>query len=122
MALELKGKTTLVTGVGSGICLAVAKRLVSSGYNVLAVDLMLSPDAERELHAAENSAKAVHVETDVTEWGQLQRAFDAAMSSFGGLDIVCPGAGVFEPVHSRLIMTSNLVSMITTGNVQLLAS
>jgi NAD(P)-dependent dehydrogenase (short-subunit alcohol dehydrogenase family) len=122
MALDIKGKTALVTGAGSGICLAFAKRLLSSGCNVLVADLRLSPEAEKELHTAGNSAKAVYVETDVTKWDQLQRAFDSAMSNFGRLDIVCPGAGIFEPVRSCFTTTFVVVLMIMIGNVQLLVS
>ena len=36
--------------------------------------------------------------TDVTDWNQLSAAFDVFEREFGGApDIVCPGAGVYEP-------------------------
>lgn len=37
------------------------------------------------------------VETDVTSWPALNHMFDVALAEFGGFDIVCPGAGVYEP-------------------------
>lgn len=98
MALDIKGKAALVTGGGSGICLEFTKRLLAEGCNVLVADIVMRPEVEETLKTAGKSAKAVYVKTDVTKWDQLQNAFDAAIKQFGTLDIVVPGAGVFEPV------------------------
>jgi NAD(P)-dependent dehydrogenase (short-subunit alcohol dehydrogenase family) len=98
MALQLSGKTALVTGGGSGICLEFTKKLLASGCNVLVADLALRPEAEEVIKKGAKNAKAVFVKTDVTSWAELQNAFDSAIKSFGHLDIVVPGAGVFEPV------------------------
>lgn len=37
------------------------------------------------------------VQTDVTSWPALVRMFDLALAEFGEFDIVCPGAGIYEP-------------------------
>jgi NAD(P)-dependent dehydrogenase (short-subunit alcohol dehydrogenase family) len=37
----------------------------------------------------------------VTDWKQLEQAFDACIREFGSVDIVGPGAGVFEPPFSN---------------------
>lgn len=102
MALELKGKTALVTGGGAGICFELTKKLLAAGCNVLVADINLRPEAEKALSSSQG-AKAVFAKTDVTKWDQLQAAFEKAISEFGQLDIVVPGAGIFEPVSkSRL--------------------
>ena len=44
--------------------------------------------------------KAVFQKTDVTSWPDLDAMFAAAQEKFGAIDIVCPGAGVFEPQWS----------------------
>ena len=36
----------------------------------------------------------------MTQWAELDALFAAADSHFGGVDLVCPGAGVFEPPWS----------------------
>jgi 3-hydroxybutyrate dehydrogenase len=46
-----------------------------------------------------NTGKAVFQKTDVTKWSQLDRIFDVAEREFGGVDLICPGAGVHEPVR-----------------------
>ena len=34
----------------------------------------------------------------MTDWKQLELMFEVAEKEFGEIDIVCPGAGVYEPV------------------------
>ena len=99
MALQVGGKVALVTGGGSGICLEFTKLLISHGCNVVIADLALRPEAEEIVNGkAGGKAKAIFQRTDVTDWAQLGAAFEVAIKEFGHLDIVCPGAGVFEPV------------------------
>ena len=43
------------------------------------------------------SPRAVFVKTDVTSWPDLARMFGTALDEFGDFDIVCPGAGIYEP-------------------------
>lgn len=102
---DLNGKTALVTGGGSGISLAFALRLLEAGCNVLVADLALSPEAEA-LNKYTESPKAIFQKTDVTDWAQLDAAFKTTLDAFGSLDIVCPGAGLSEPVsrpHGDLV-------------------
>jgi 3-hydroxybutyrate dehydrogenase len=86
-----------------GINLSFASLLLSKGCNVLFADLKLRPEAEAVLSEYANSTnadrgKAAFQETDVTEWKQLERMFSVAESHYGAIDIVVPGAGVYEPV------------------------
>ncbi|KAF4337206.1 15-hydroxyprostaglandin dehydrogenase [Fusarium beomiforme] len=99
MSFLVKGKTAVVTGAGSGICYHFTKVLLERGCNVVLADLALRPEAG-ELQRAFPS-QAVFQQTDVTKWDQLDRAFEAAKKEFGGYDIVCPGAGVYEPPFSN---------------------
>ncbi len=64
-------------------------------------------------------ARVLFKKTDVTDWEQLQITFDECMSEFGSLDIVCPGAGTFEPVRlssfSSLSIDRSFFSLSTHG-------
>ncbi|KAL8762845.1 MAG: hypothetical protein Q9184_001231 [Pyrenodesmia sp. 2 TL-2023] len=104
MPASLSGKTAIVTGAGSGINLAFARLLLSKQCNVLFADLALRPEAKEVVvahsSASRSPARAVFQETDVREWPQLERMFRTAIEEFGGVDIVCPGAGVYEPPFS----------------------
>lgn len=61
---------------------------------MLIADLALRPEAEKLLEEYKSSPKAVFVKTDVKEWTQLERMFEVALKEFGGVDVVCPGAGI----------------------------
>ena len=126
MASSVRGKTAIVTGAGSGILFTTlnstsqlshryaindapginfcfARLLLQNQCNVVFADLTLRPEAQEIVSGyslnSSAKAKAVFQETDVQEWKQLERTFAVAMQHFGGVDIVCPGAGIFEPVH-----------------------
>ena len=104
---DLKGKTALVTGGGSGISLAFTLRLLEAGCNVVVADLALSHEAQA-LDKYTTTPKAVFQKTDVTDWAQLDAAFQVALTTFGSLDIVCPGAGLSEPVSYALFRSLSL--------------
>lgn len=82
-----------------GINLSFAKLLLSKNCNVVIADIGLRPEAEQLIkeHSSQDGPRAVFVKTDVTNWDQLENAFVTADKEFGGADIVCPGAGIFEP-------------------------
>ncbi|EXK76793.1 3-hydroxybutyrate dehydrogenase [Fusarium oxysporum f. sp. raphani 54005] len=99
MSFTVKGKTAVVTGAGSGICYHFSKVLLERGCNVVMADLALRPEASELLKAF--PSQALFQPTDVTKWDQLDHAFQLAKKEFGGYDIVCPGAGVYEPPFSN---------------------
>ncbi|PGH04928.1 3-hydroxybutyrate dehydrogenase [Blastomyces parvus] len=102
MAQSVKGKTAIVTGAGSGINLCFVKLLLQNGCNCLLADLALRPEAQAIVDQySASSPRAVFQQTDVTEWSQLEKMFEVAEKEFGEIDIVCPGAGIFEPSFSN---------------------
>lgn len=107
MAFQVKGKSAIVTGAGSGINLSFAQLLLEKGCNVLFADVALRPEAEqvvKKYNEPSKSSRAIFQKTDVTDWEQLEKMFEAAEKAFGKVEIVCPGAGVYEPVsnYSRI--------------------
>ncbi|KAG8410170.1 hypothetical protein J3459_017327 [Metarhizium acridum] len=101
---SVTGKTAIITGAGSGINHSFAELLLSRGCNVVIADLGLRPEAEELVSKHSDKAKsprAIFTKTDVTSWPDLNRMFEVAVAEFGGFDIVCPGAGVYEPHWSN---------------------
>ncbi|KAF9886750.1 hypothetical protein FE257_011127 [Aspergillus nanangensis] len=99
-ALDPHGKTAIITGGGSGIGLAFAKALYETGCSVLLADLGLHPSAKEWLRMIESQPgpKVRFQKTDVTDWTQLETAFDIVEKEFGEApDIIVPAAGVYEP-------------------------
>ncbi|RDW72515.1 putative short chain dehydrogenase/reductase family oxidoreductase [Aspergillus mulundensis] len=104
MSFSVQGKTAIVTGAGSGINLSFAQQLLENGCNVLIADLGLRPEAQTlvdQYADASKSPRAIFQKTDVTIWKQLEQMFEVAEKEFGEVDIVCPGAGVYEPHWSN---------------------
>ncbi|CCF37782.1 short-chain dehydrogenase [Colletotrichum higginsianum] len=103
-SFSVSGKTAIITGAGSGINLCFAEILLARGCNVLIADISLRPEAEALVSKhrdADSKPRAVFAETDVTSWPALSRMFNTAIAEFGGFDIFCPGAGVYEPHWSN---------------------
>jgi hypothetical protein len=87
----------MLTMLLAGINLEFARLLLQHGANVLIADLALRPEAQELVKQYEaKSNKAIFQKTDVTSWPQLEAMFTVAQEAFGSVDIVCPGAGVFE--------------------------
>ncbi|PNY23574.1 Uncharacterized protein TCAP_06483 [Tolypocladium capitatum] len=106
MAPELAGKSALITGGGAGINLAFAKLLLEKGCSVTVGDLRLSPEAEDLFKqyprhdgdgGTSSTPSVVFHKTNVVSWPQLSALWTAATSAFPTVDIVVPGAGIFEP-------------------------
>ena len=91
MALQLEGKTALITGAASGIGRAVALRFLSEGANVVAFDRLQST-SESDLPAKACAC----VVGDVRSAADNQRAVDLALGRFGRLDIFVGNAGLYD--------------------------
>lgn len=83
-----------------GINLAFATLLLQHGANVVLADLTLRPESQAVVERYNTTPKAIFQRTDVTIWEDLEAMFKRALAEFGTVDIVCPGAGVFEPAFS----------------------
>ncbi|KAH8726528.1 hypothetical protein GQ44DRAFT_771291 [Phaeosphaeriaceae sp. PMI808] len=99
------GKAAIITGAGSGINFSFASLLLSHGCSVLIADLSLRQEAQNlvEQYSIRKPGKpmAIFLQTDVTSWPQLERMFTTATQEFGSIDIVCPGAGIYDPHWSN---------------------
>ena len=98
--MDLKGKTFIITGGGSGLGEATALLFASGGANIVVADV--SKDNGQKV-AGELGKQAVFVECNVTSEEQAQAAVNAAKTSFGGLHgaINCAGIGGSQRVTSK---------------------
>jgi NAD(P)-dependent dehydrogenase (short-subunit alcohol dehydrogenase family) len=87
--MSFDGQHAIITGGGSGIGAAVARRLAGGGARVTIVGRTLQ---KLEKVAIENAGISVQA-GDVTDRASLDKAFDAAVAQHGRVSIVVANAG-----------------------------
>ncbi|KAF4900680.1 L-rhamnose 1-dehydrogenase [Colletotrichum viniferum] len=102
---DAKGKFAVVTGAGSGINLAFAEQLLTAGCSVIFADIALRPEAEELIAKYSHPSKdeppsAVYHKMDQSNWAQVSETWEFAIKTFGRVDLLCPGAGIWEPPTS----------------------
>jgi NAD(P)-dependent dehydrogenase (short-subunit alcohol dehydrogenase family) len=84
-----------------GINFAFARLLLEKKCNVVIADIALRPEAEKHFAQFTSNPRAVFTKTDVTSWAALENMFEVAIKEFGQVDLLCAGAGIFEPPISN---------------------
>src|SRR5579859_2344518 len=97
---RLQDRVAVVTGGGSGIGLASARRLAAEGAKVVIGDL--NPDAGK---AAADEAGGLFVPTDVTSEPDVENLFKAAFDAFGSVDAAFNNAGISPPDDDSILDT-----------------
>lgn len=87
------GKTVLVTGAGSGIGAATARRMFDEGANVALVDLSKKA-AEATVEALGGGDRLLALGADVSDPAAVEAAFAAAKARFGAVDYLVNAAGI----------------------------
>ncbi len=95
MNKPLQDRVAVVTGGAQGLGAAICLRLAQEGAHVVVADLNVSGAQETaDSIAAETGRRTLAVKADVTKEDDVSALMDAALSSFGRLDIVVSNAGV----------------------------
>lgn len=93
-AFRLDGKVALVTGAARGLGAEISRAFSQVGAKVLVTDVLEAPAREvvGEIRSVGGAAQFANL--DVTQENQWAAAVQAAVTQWGGLDIVVNNAGV----------------------------
>jgi NAD(P)-dependent dehydrogenase (short-subunit alcohol dehydrogenase family) len=94
MALELTGKTAIVTGASSGIGREAAERFGEEGANVVVADVAVDDGRETVDRIESAGGTATFVETDVSDAEDVEAMVQAAVDTYGSLDVAHNNAGI----------------------------
>jgi NAD(P)-dependent dehydrogenase (short-subunit alcohol dehydrogenase family) len=97
---RLEGRVAVITGAGSGIGLATARRFAEEGATVVAVDL--NAEAGK---AAADEVGGDFVACDVGDEGSVRDLFDGVAARHGRVDIAFNNAGISPPDDDSILVT-----------------
>jgi NAD(P)-dependent dehydrogenase (short-subunit alcohol dehydrogenase family) len=94
--MHLEGKVAVITGAGSGMGRSMANLFAEHGSKVVAADWHAGSldEVVAEVRAAGGEITGVQGNVAVKE--DCERLIDAAVSTYGGVDILCNNAGVMD--------------------------
>jgi 2-deoxy-D-gluconate 3-dehydrogenase len=115
----LRGKVAIVTGGNGGIGLGIARGLAQAGADVAIAARNLDKSQAAASQIEQLGARAIAVQVDVTDAGQVQFMVEQTARALGGVDILVANAGtsVRKPPESltldewRLVMEANLTGV-----------
>ena len=97
---RLQDRVAVITGAGSGIGLASARRMAAEGAVIVAVDIDETAGAKV---AAETGG--TFVAADVSREDDVQRLFDGVVAQHGRVDIAFNNAGISPPEDDSILTT-----------------
>jgi NAD(P)-dependent dehydrogenase (short-subunit alcohol dehydrogenase family) len=97
---RLQDRVVVITGGGSGIGLASARRVASEGARVVIGDVDAVGGA-----AAAAEVDGLFVPVDVTVESQVSDLFQAAVDTYGAVDVAFNNAGISPPEDDSLLVT-----------------
>lgn len=102
-ALNFKGKTAIVTGVGHGIGKAIALRLAKEGAQVVAVDINQASMAETAETIRQTGGVVLELVVDITIIDAVKASVARTLADFGKIDILinCAGGGFQQGIEFK---------------------
>ncbi len=102
---SVEGKVGVITGAASGIGLGIARAFADAGMRVVLADNRKDALAGSVSDLRSKGHSAVGVPTDVSKLAEVEALAEAALDSFGAVDVLCNNAGVglFKPVAKTSI-------------------
>jgi len=96
VSLRLAGKVAVITGAGSGMGRAMANLFTAEGAKVIAADWHAGALEEVVAEVRAAGGEITGVQCNVAKREDCEHVIEAAVATYGGLDILCNNAGVMD--------------------------
>jgi NAD(P)-dependent dehydrogenase (short-subunit alcohol dehydrogenase family) len=97
---RLQDRVVVVTGAGSGLGLASARRMAEEGARIVAVDI-----DEQACALAAKETGGEFVVADVADEEQVRELFDGVADRYGRIDVAFNNAGISPPEDDSILTT-----------------
>jgi 2-dehydro-3-deoxy-D-gluconate 5-dehydrogenase len=94
---DLSGKGAVVTGGAMGIGQGIAFRLAEAGAGVIIADIAENEAKDTVKKIRSKGGKAKFVKADARKLGSAEKAIQAAIDTYGNIDILVNDAGIMPP-------------------------
>ncbi|GAB3101735.1 SDR family oxidoreductase [Aestuariicella hydrocarbonica] len=114
----LSNKVALITGGGGGIGRGVARRFAREGACVVIAEIDVASGQQTASELEALGGKGLFVHTDILQKNSVLAAIDAAVSHFGGLDILVNNAFVPTPNVRLEDKTDDMLDQTLTSTIR----
>ena len=97
---RLQDRVAVITGAGSGIGAATARRFAEEGAKIVAVDM-----DEKSGQAIADELGGIFVKADVTNADDVANMYKVAFDTYGSIDIAFNNAGISPPDDDSILTT-----------------
>lgn len=112
------GKVVIVTGGGSGMGRAAAKKFAAEGARVVVADVVEPSGNDTVAQIKSAGGEAVFQKVDVTKWDNVQALVKKAVDTYGKLDVYVNNAGILDGMAKCLDTSEELWDKILNVNLK----
>jgi 3alpha(or 20beta)-hydroxysteroid dehydrogenase len=113
--IDLSGKVAAVTGAAGGIGAEIARTLAKAGARVVLGDVQTERGEQVAAQIRESGGQVIFVAHDTSVEYQWIAFIDAALSNFGGLDIMVNNAGIEQTCFLENITMADIERLLSVN-------
>ncbi len=115
---RLENKVAIVTGAGTGIGEAIARRFAREGAKVVVCGFPEDPVDDTVKFIKEDGGEAVVFKGDISEEPNAKACVQTAVDNFGKLDILINNAGVFPEINELTHYSNDAFKYLVKNNIE----